>query len=312
MKICFWGVRGSIPTPISSMQIQEKIMEILNRVTDKDISSKENKQKFINSLPDYLKSTIGGNTSCVEVICNTNEIFIFDAGSGIRLLGKKLAKNNNPIHIFLTHFHWDHIQGLPFFDPIYMKDREIHFYTFSEDCNLFLKKQMDSPFFPVPIENCSKNLHYHYIKELEPIKIGKVEIIAKSMNHPGGCYAYSLREGSKRFVYSSDVEINYNDFSEELCKDSFYYNADALVFDAQYTLDEAAIKQNWGHTPFCFAVDFASLWKIKKLFLFHHEPNYDDKKLYSMLQSSKWYNDYSVDNNNTQIYLASEGMEFDV
>ncbi|NLM00878.1 MAG: MBL fold metallo-hydrolase [Treponema sp.] len=312
MKVQFWGVRGSIPTPITTAQIQAKIQVVIQRITAKDILSLDAKEKFLASLPKSLFGTVGGNTACVELITNSDSSFIIDAGSGIRSLGKKISSKNNPIHIFISHFHWDHIQGLPFFDPLFIPNREVHFYSFMPNCKDFFAEQMKNPFFPVSIDAWSKNVHYHYIKPNSSFKIDGVEICAKEMSHPGNCYAYKFQQGNKKIIYSSDVEINHNDFNDSLKNDVFFKNADALIMDAQYTLEESFEKENWGHTPFCYAVDFASGWNVKKLFLFHHEPTYDDKKLHSMLQSAQWYNEYSVDNKNIEIFLATEGTEFDI
>lgn len=312
MKIFFWGVRGSIPTPLSSFQIQKKLHAVVQRITTQDISSPDSRERFIASLPNWIYGTVGGNTPCVELTTKNGETIILDAGSGIRMLGKKLAQIDKPIHIFLSHFHWDHIQGLPFFDPIFNPKREIHFYTFSESCSDFFKKQMQPPFFPVTMDSTSKNIFYHHVQPGVQFNIGDVEICAKKMSHPGGCYAYSFKENGKTFIYSTDVEIKLEDFENNTENDNFFNEADLLVFDSQYTLGEAVEKQNWGHTSFCYAVDFASAWNVKKLYLYHHEPNYDDKKLYSILKSAQWYNEYTVSNRNLQVFLAEEGEEVEI
>lgn len=312
MKVHFWGVRGSIPTPVSPLQIQTKIQSVIQHITPKDIESNIDKENFVSSLPRWIYGTVGGNTACVQVISNHDIDVIIDAGSGIRLLGKKLAGGTNPIHIFISHFHWDHIQGLPFFDPLFDPNREIHFYSFSENGRNYLKEQMENPFFPVPLDICTKKMYFHCLQPNEPFVLGNLQICAKEMYHPGGCFCYSFIEDDKKFIYASDVEISLNDFQNDKIKDSFFENADALVLDSQYTLGEAVVKQNWGHTPFCYAVDFASLNKVKKLYLFHHEPNYDDKKLFAMLDSAKFYKEFNVKDLTMAVDLAMEGMEFDL
>ena len=146
MFIQFWGVRGSLPTPLSPEKLKSKISAIVQRITPADLESADSRELFIRNLPDTLISTVGGNTACVELVNSTGTEFILDAGSGIRLLGKKLAKaKTNVIHIFLSHFHWDHIQGIPFFDPIYNPNVEIHFYYPGDKIKEYLSEQMKSP-----------------------------------------------------------------------------------------------------------------------------------------------------------------------
>ena len=124
------------------------------------------REKFISNLPRWITSTVGGNTSCFEVGASESDVFIFDAGTGIRELGKKLISEKNlKIHIFISHFHWDHIQGLPFFDPIYNPNFEIHFYSVVNNFKQLFCEQMRSPFFPVEFSSLINNFHFHQIED---------------------------------------------------------------------------------------------------------------------------------------------------
>ena len=182
MNLKFWGVRGSIPSPLSSQKFMSKIQAIIQQISVSDLQSMNTRERFISQLPKWLTSTVGGNSPCVELSISDNEVFIFDAGSGIRELGKVLIENSNcKIHIFLSHFHWDHIQGLPFFDPLYNPNFEIHFYSVKSDLEKFLSEQMKSPFFPVEFSNISKNFKFHRIKEGEEFLISGYKINIKNM-----------------------------------------------------------------------------------------------------------------------------------
>ena len=128
------------------------------------------------------------------------------------------------------------------------------------------------------------------------------------MSHPGNSYAYAVTENGHKFVYATDVELNHPDFVRTKEHDDFFGGADVLVIDSQYTVEEAYAKQGWGHSAFCYAIDFAVAWKVKKLYLFHHDPMYDDRKLNSILQSAHWYADYSA-KNAVVVDLATEGLE---
>lgn len=313
MKIKFWGVRGSIPTPLSPEKIQSKIQAVVQRITEKDIKDIDSREKFIASLPDWINGTVGGNTSCVELIPKSGESIILDCGSGMRALGKKMSKEGKTVfHIFFSHFHWDHIQGLPFFDPAFNPRAEIHFYSPRDDIRDYLDTQMTAPvLFPVPLAAFSGDLYYHTIEPGEVFQIGSLTCKFKKMKHPGDSYSYSFEEDGKKFIYATDVELIPANFEQIPENSDFFKNADVILMDAQYTATEAIEKMDWGHSSYCYCIDFASLWNIKKLMLFHHEPMYDDKKLYSILQAARWYANYSVPDK-LEIDLSIEGNEVEI
>ncbi len=170
MQIHFWGVRGSIPSPITGKDIEEKIYKILQLARPCDILSEESIKKFMDSLPFSLRSTYGANTTCVEVRSQKGEILIIDAGSGIRPLGIKLMKEGfykggKELSIILTHTHWDHIQGLLFFPPIYIPGNRIQIYSAFPDIEERLRYQQNFSFFPVSYENMAAEKEIHIFQE---------------------------------------------------------------------------------------------------------------------------------------------------
>ncbi|MFI3257389.1 MAG: MBL fold metallo-hydrolase [Spirochaetales bacterium] len=310
MKIHFFGVRGSLPTPLQSVQIQSKIVAVVSQIREKDIRTEDDRQRFIAGLPDYLYGTVGGNTACIELTLDDGETVLLDAGTGIRLCGKKYNSVKNPVfHLFMTHFHWDHIQGLPFFDPLYKKDSVFHIYSANSDAKKIFSDQMQAPhLFPVSMEAATKNIFYHTLQEGSPIVVGNATVYCKKMFHPGASHAFLFTENGKRFIYATDTELQKNDFERTKENVDFFDNADVLVLDSQYTVEDAVEKENWGHSTFCYAVDFAHKFNIKQLYLFHHEPTYDDKKLFSILKSAQWYSD-NICNGQIAVHLAVEGRE---
>ncbi|WP_428768177.1 MBL fold metallo-hydrolase [Treponema sp. HNW] len=312
MKIRFWGVRGSIATPISAAQIQSKIVAVVAAISARDIESENARQSFIANLPEYIYGTIGGNTACLEIKNESGDRIILDAGTGIRACGKQYVHEKNAVyHLLFSHFHWDHIQGLPFFDPAYKPGTTLNIYSDYPNMRRFLREQMQPPYFPVKMEALTKNIVWHDIKDNVPFKIGSTEVMTKSMFHPGGSHAYLFMENGKRFIYATDVELQQRDFQRTEENAAFFENTDVLVLDSQYTIEETAQKEGWGHSAFCYAIDFAVFWNIRHLYLFHHEPMYDDKKIHTILKSAQWYSDY-VCGGKVIVHLAMEGREIDL
>lgn len=312
MKIRFWGVRGSIPTPLTSDALRSKIAAVVQRVSRKDIESPESRERFLASLPEEVFSTVGGNTSCVEIRTNLPERIIFDAGTGIRDLGAEIAasRGSSRCNIFFSHFHWDHLQGLPFFAPAFNPSTEITFYSPEPGLKEILGGQMRPPYFPVTMDIMRASLKYKRIGT-DGVNLGCVRVVPRRMNHPGGCWSYSVFSEGKKVVYSTDTELQPVDFERSPDNAAYFRGADALIIDAQYTLGEAIEKYNWGHSSFSLAADFASSWGIKRLVLFHHEPSYDDRKIYKLLQSAEWYAE-RLAAKGLEVILARDGLTVEV
>lgn len=308
MKIIFWGVRGSIPSPLTPRQVQAKISAVVQRITPKDIESSDARERFVSSLPYWIYGTAGGNTPCLEIKTESGLSLILDCGSGLRMLGKYSEKpSDKHYHVFFSHFHWDHLQGLPFFDAAYERDSVFDVYSTFPAAERLLRKQMEHPYFPVTFDAFTKNFNFHTIKAGTTFTLGDITISCCKMSHPGNSYSYSFTENGKKFVYATDVEITQKDFEWTEGRAAVFQDADAIVLDAQYTVAEVYQKENWGHSAFCHAIDFAVHWNAKSIYLFHHEPMYDDKKLNTILQSAAMYAKYT-DHPDIKIYLAMENM----
>ncbi len=314
MKVKFWGTRGSIPTPITAEQLKSRIAAIVMRIKASDLKSPETREAFLADLPPYLFGTVGGNTTCIEIRTSENRLIIIDTGSGIRELGASLARKNDGIrefHIFFTHFHWDHLQGLPFFIPIvYKKGNTLFFYSPRENLEEVLRNQMKHPYFPVGMEVFNADLRFMRLKN-SGVKLGKAHIAWKEMKHPGKCVAYKISEDNKSMIFATDSEITTADFKRTEGNRRFFAGTDLLILDSQYTLGEAIEKYDWGHTSYSMAIDFAAEWGIKTLALFHHEPLYDDRKIYGILNSAEWYR-ARIENKKFKVILAVEGLELEL
>lgn len=254
MQIELWGVRGSIPTPTAA------------------------------------NLGHGGNTSCVEVRTPGGERLIFDAGTGIRNLGIALrnasASQPSRTHLFFTHYHWDHIQGLPFFAPLYhpLSTICLHSGPTIGPIHAALANQMDSPFFPLKMEAVAAQLQFHDLDD-QPLTVGDARIESFPLCHPQGACGYRITCGGAVFVHATDNEPGDPHFDAIL--QHYARNADLLIYDAQYTPEEVPRMKGWGHGNWASAVRLAQECQVRRLVLFHHDPDRDDAALTRIAQAAQ-------------------------
>jgi phosphoribosyl 1,2-cyclic phosphodiesterase len=269
MRIKFWGVRGSTPTP------------------------------------ERRNSRYGGNTCCIEIRLANGTLIILDAGSGIRGLGKSLKRefSEHPIHgyVFMTHFHWDHIQGIPFFLPLYKKGNVFLFHSVLRkglELREAVEGQMVSPYFPVDMGAMGALRHF-YDLDANPINLNGAIISSAALNHPQECVAYRIDADGAAFVLATDTEPGspFHDRAiRELARD-----ADVLVYDAQYTPEElAGARKGWGHSSWLEGTRIARQCGVKRLILFHHDPDSDDLHVDGLAEKARQEFPNSI--------AASEGM----
>ena len=253
LHVKFWGVRGSIPTP----------------------------------TPGNLG--YGGNTPCVEILTPSGESFIFDAGTGIRNLGIHLLKNRCPcddLNVFLTHFHWDHLQGLPFFLPLYGKANTITFHSARPVAQLreILRGQMATPYFPVHFDLLAAEMQFAQITG-QPTAFGDVKISSFALTHPEGANGYRIERNGAVVVYATDHEHGIDSADERLYNAAL--NADILIYDAQFTPDEYPTHAGWGHGTWLEAAKLAKRAKVRQLVLFHHDPGHDDDTMEQIVDEAR-------------------------
>ena len=255
MLVRFWGVRGSIPTPSAATH------------------------KY------------GGNTSCLEVRTAGGQLLIFDAGSGIRALGRSLLQETPPeghrIMLFLTHYHWDHIQGFPFFEPMYAPQNYVYLHGF-QSANVSVERamgeQMANPYFPVNMGVMRATRHFYTIGE-ETLQVGDARVTTRFLNHPQGCLGYRIEDADRVLVYATDNE--HGDELGDRNVRALAENADVLIYDAQYTPEEYPSKVGWGHSTWEQGALIAKEVGVKELILFHHDPDHTDFFLDSMVQDAR-------------------------
>ncbi len=314
MKIKIWGQRGSIPTPLSSKQIEDKIKRALSYAKIGDLSSEESINSFVGDLPLSIKGTYGGNTTCIQVDTLSEEKIIIDCGSGLKYLGNQLmsedfGKGKGVANILVTHTHWDHIQGLPFFVPFFIKGNVFNLYSPLDDLRERLEHQQAFTHFPIPMTYMQSTKNYYKIEQDNEFFINDTRVYCKTMPHPGGAYGYRIDDGDNVAVFTSDCEFNLDSIENIDEYKDLFIDADVVFFDTQYTFHESFEKYDWGHSSASIAIDIVSKFNVKKIVLFHHDPDYDDEKLDSLLVNAKAY--ISINEKrygDLEVDIAYEGM----
>jgi len=297
MKVRFWGVRGSIPVP--------------GRTTNR----------------------YGGNTSCVEVRPRHEPPIIIDAGTGIRRLGKSLMEQEfgdgkGSASILISHTHWDHVQGLPFFAPLYRSGNQVHIFARQRDMHLeaVFSQQHQGPYFPVPFTELQAEMRFHELIEGAKFDIGSAKITCAQLNHPWVAIAYRVEIDRAAVVYCSDTApftdlLLGRDFVEKPVMGTLpppvrheldvmragvialAKNADLLIYDTHFTPEEYAVRPHWGHSRPSDAIDIARAAKVKQLCLFHHAPMRSDDENDKILAAAR------ASAEDVSIVSAYEGLE---
>jgi len=289
MKAVIWGCCGSVPSPLSSAAIRSKLVSALWDMRGRAFQTETEIENYLNALPHSASGTYKGNTSCVQIITQSEQVIICDAGTGIRDYGLSIKPDAAPksYHIFISHLHWDHIQGFPFFAPAYQAGNRITFHGFHPKIEHTIRQQMEAPCFPVPCSTMQADIEFDIREEGASFEIDGVQIRTIKQQHPGGSWGYRFEEAGKRIVYSSDSEHGAAAREEGYPFVDFFKSADVLILDGQYTFEEATNeKRNWGHSDHRTAVELAARAEIKKLVLFHHEPSYSDAMIEATLQDA--------------------------
>jgi len=272
-KLSFWGVRGSTPTV------------------------------------DPATWRFGGNTPCLELIAPDGTQFILDCGTGLRMLGSRWtapnAGSSAETHIFVTHYHWDHIQGIPFFSPLYTENNEFHFYSFRskflgrDSLKQVFEAQMALPYFPVDLSAMNAKRKFKEVAGGDSFKIRENKITARWLNHPQGCLGFRIETPAGTVAYATDNEPGDPKLDESLRE--LAKGADIFVNDAQYTPEQlASTRRGWGHSSWLEGVRLAREVGAKTLVLFHHDPDSTDRMVDSLLRQARDEFD--------SVFAASEGM----
>jgi len=268
------------------------------------------------AVPGPQTARYGGNTSCVHIELESGHDLILDAGTGIRLLGRKLAHKSTPVNILLSHGHWDHIQGYPFFAPIYQVDRDINVYISVDSGRKLLSslfEQMDGTHFPVRAEDLpSNNIPKFKGVESELYEREGIKVIKRGLNHPGGGVAYKINENGVTCAYVTDNELD-PPYTPATTYDQwvdYLHGVDVLIHDAQYTEADMPHKHGWGHTLISQVRRLATDAEVGTLVMFHHDPDRSDSELDEIqIENEKYLKSHRAP---TRSLCAAEGMRIEL
>ncbi|MBN1484184.1 MAG: tetratricopeptide repeat protein [Chloroflexia bacterium] len=316
MKIRFWGVRGSLPAPLRSEDIEQKIYRAILGLPPINTSDPEAVRSYVRGLPLLVRGTAGGNTPCVEVRSG-GETLIIDAGSGLRELGLELlqgpcGRGEGRLHILLSHLHWDHIQGFPSFRPAFVPGNRLIFYGVHE-VEEILERQQLAPTWPVTLSYMRADKEFVRLEEGVPFSIADLQINTIRNTHPNEAYSFRLEDAHGVLVYASDIEFKELDQGSLEPYLDFFRDADALIFDTQYTLRQVwQEKFDWGHSSAMIGVDMARAAGVKRLLLFHHDPTCSDADLQEIRARALAYQSQDSTRPTCEVLVAYEGMELDL
>lgn len=327
MKVVFWGTRGSLPSSFTARDVRAKVTRALELARGQDLRTAEALTAFVDQLPFSVRGTFGTSTPCVQLANPGGDYVFCDAGSGLRdfalqYMRQGLGVRPATFHIFVNHLHWDHVQGFPFFTPIYLPGNRIILHGHHETIPEMFRRQMSPPGFPVPFEILPSKIEF----DIQPLghvfEVGGFRVTSMQQNHPGLSYGYRFEKAGRVIVYATDCEHKEDAFSENYPFLSFFDSADLLIFDAMYTLADATFsKADWGHSSNIMGFELAARARVKHLCLFHNDPAASDAELEQFLAATRMYGSVFHSDSKPpfahgkfplQVSLAHDGLEIDL
>ena len=317
MLVRFWGTRGSLPVAPTAGKTRQKIVHALLSADGKRFADEVDAEEFVDKELGFAAgATYGGATPCVELEAGDGSYFICDMGSGLRSFGIDSARRNSGGHrktynFFLSHLHWDHIMGFPFFVPAFDPTATIRIHAAHPDAEDALRRQQEEISFPVPFDWLRADIQFVQLTPGEPYEVDGVRVDTKLQHHSHVSYGYRFTDGDGRSViYSTDSEHKPTKMDQEAAFIDFFLDADLVICDTMYSLAESvSMKEDWGHSSNLVAVDLCHEAKAKCLALFHHEPTYEDEDIQRMHEESIRYEELTRNGPPLEVICAYDGLE---
>ena len=317
MLVRFWGTRGSLPVAPTADIIRKKVARALVAADGRRFTDAAEAASFVETgLSFAAGGTYGGATPCVELEAGDHAYFICDMGSGLRQFALDSMRRNANGHpktynFFLSHLHWDHIMGFPFFAPAFDPQATIRIHAGHPDAEQALRRQQEEISFPVPFDWLKAKFEFVTLTPGHTHKVDGLEVETKLQHHSHGSYGYRFTDGEGRVViYSTDSEHKLEKMAVEAAFIHFFREADLVVCDTMYSLaDSVSMKEDWGHSSNLVAVDLCHEAKAKTLALFHHEPSYADEDIERMHQETIRYEELTREGPPLEVICSYDGLE---
>ncbi len=277
-RIRFWGTRGSLPIALTASGVRHKLMHALRGAAGRSFTSDDELAAYVDGLAWHVSGTYGGHTSCVEIETGGTEYILCDLGSGLRPFGQQIMARHGPAspqtyHVFMSHVHWDHIMGFPFFTPAYIPGNHIRIYGAHAVLEEALRRQQAAPSFPVDFSILGADIEFVRLEPGRRYDIAGLSVSLMRQRHGGDSYGYRFTSGGKTVIYSTDSEHALNDLSEtELCQ----------------------------------------MAGARHLCLFHHEPAHNDEALDRILNETRRLEAITRTGQPLLVTAAYDGMEIDL
>jgi phosphoribosyl 1,2-cyclic phosphodiesterase len=318
MRVRFWGTRGSIPVGLTTADIRDKLARALVAASGRRFSSYGEAYEFAqDALPVGVSQTFGGHTSCVELETGTDEYVVCDMGSGARAFGEHvLARQSGApatVNVFMSHVHWDHIMGFPFFGPAYRRGTRIRIHGCHDILEQAFRLQQSAPCFPVSFDQLGATIEFVRLAAGRPYRLGQLQVTPQLQHHSGDSYGFRFELGGRSLVYTTDSEHKLEDRVQTESIVAFFRDADLVIFDAMYSLAEAiSVKEDWGHSSNVVGVELCQMAEVKHLVLFHHEPANSDAAIETALRDARRLEELTRGERPLRISAAYDGLEIEL
>jgi phosphoribosyl 1,2-cyclic phosphodiesterase len=316
-RVRFWGTRGSLPVALVATDVRQKVVAALRGASGRTFASDADIDDYVDTLAFDVAGTFGGHSSCVEIDTGGPDYVLCDLGSGVRPFGQAaLAKHGaapQTYHIFMSHVHWDHIMGLPFFTPAYIPGNRVVIYGGHAVLEEALRRQQARPSFPVDFAALKSTIEFVRLEPGQRYDIAGMSVTLKKQRHAGDSYGYRFEQGGRSVVYSTDSEHSLADMKETESFVEFFRDADLVIFDAMYSLVEAiSVKADWGHSSNIVGVEICQRANVGQLCMFHHEPASSDATLARVLADTRRFEEITRTGAPLRITSAYDGLEIDL
>ena len=311
----FWGTRGSIPVALTASAVRAKVEAALRGARDRRLGTDESEREYLDSLEFHQVATFGGHSSCVQFDAGDLDYVLCDLGSGARPFAQAMMARHGPgkpqtYHVFMSHLHWDHIMGLPFFTPAYIPGNRLIIYGCHARLEEAFIRQQAEPSFPVDFSIIGGQVSFVTLEPGRRYDVAGLAVTPKKQMHAGDSYGYRFEAGGKSVVYSTDSEHKLDDPEETEGFVEFFRNADVVIFDAMYSLaDAVSVKADWGHSSNVVGVELCQLAGVKHFCMFHHEPAFDDAAIARVLADTRRFEEITRTGAPLAVTAAYDGME---